>query len=633
MDHASAQAQAQARAQLDSMTLPPALRLLDSLAYDMGHFIKEWPAGRPLHTRPTPLELPTIPKEPGSFELKDLVVEPIPETNNTYQVRHADDTWRLEFKVRLADKDVRACACLAARFAPPGSTVSLQADAHGAGNVYVGMIMSFAHQAIPVNLVSGDIGCGLSVVPVVRNGVHLHESSVRDPVSFHSYVLATVRRSLKRGKAAEEGTMLSQNIGKAMAFYGTEELPVWLDEMRDILTHVGITPPAASADAECDGLTPEQAQTLQYIARYAQSLGSSGNHFLEMATDEQGYYWWVVHSGSRGLGARVYEVIAAACRLLTGGLEIATGPLAAFYARTYDALNKFAKLNRLLCALAVSNALGFSTDAPTLHAAMKASFLFEPAMRAVGHDADAMLSLMSGLTHNGLKAYVNDETRQVLFVLSKGAIAMTKRASASIVALRAGDGCYVWTLADATCPWYEQRVQDAVGKVRTEAYQVVHSSPDIIYSGHGAGRSRPTSKTAEQSTFTDVDAFYAEAGIVGNIAPGVLGDNPRIAYNDVPTILAHLPLDIAATKSKLATRVTYKEGIVTWPKTLVDQCADYIVSQWASSTDNKKMWMDLNLCLSCNAHRETIMELVKERDVVYERMKAEYEAGAWWGPA
>lgn len=627
----SSQATMSYNEKLESMTLPSSIKLLKNLGYDMTQFVNEWPTGRPVHTRSGLLEVPQIPKEPASFDLVDLKVEHVEDAvlPHTYMVTHKDNTWRLEFKVSMTEKDVRSVACLAARFAPPGSVVSMQADAHGAGNVYVGMIMSFGQESIPVNLVSGDIGCGLSIVPVVRDGEHLHANRVYDKDSFYSYVLATVRRSLKRGRAAETGESLSQNIEKAMAFYGTDELPAWLDEMRDILAQVDITYDTIHmSESECAGLTIEQAKTLQFIARYAQSLGSSGNHFLEMATDDYGYYWWVVHSGSRGLGARIYEVIAGACRLLTGGLEIATGPLATFYARMYDALNKFAKLNRLLCALAVSDALGFSTDASLLHTVMKASMIFEPAIRAVGHDAEAMLSLMSGLTHNGLKAYVNDETRQALFVLSKGAIAMTKRASASIVALRAGDGCFVWTLADASCPWYEERIQNAVAKVHS-GYETVYNSPDIIYSGHGAGRAQATSKTAAASTFADVDAFYRETNVVGNIAPGVLGDNPRIAYNPVPTILAHLPLDIATTHSRLATCVTYKEGIVTWPKTHVEDCAEYIVSQWPDASDNKKMWMDLNLCIG-STHKEAILEFVKTRDDIYNTMKSTYETGTWW---
>jgi hypothetical protein len=78
------------------------------------------------------------------------------------------------------------------------------------------------------------------------------------------------------------------------------------------------------------------------------------------------------------------------------------------------------------------------------------------------------------------------------------------------------------------------------------------------------------------STFADVAAFHKEAGVVGNNAPGLLGDNPRIAYNDVPTIIARLPLAQACTHAQLKTVVAFKEGI-SQARPDVQACADYIV--------------------------------------------------------
>jgi hypothetical protein len=124
------------------------------------------------------------------------------------------------------------------------------------------------------------------------------------------------------------------------------------------------------------------------------------------------------------------------------------------------------------------------------------------------------------------------------------------------------------------------------------------------------------------SSFADVVAFYEEQGIVGNVAPGVLGDNPRIAYNDVPTILSHLPLHLAATKSQLATRVTYKEGIVTWPKTLNEQCADYIAEVWSNMSDTRKLWLDATLCLSTK-QKEVMQKCIEEREGIYTRVAEE----------
>jgi hypothetical protein len=569
------------------------------------------------------------PKSEDAFFLSDVQTEPLNEEKTLFKITQDDKTWTLQTKVILDEPDIKNIASIAARFAPVNSTISMQADTHGAGNVYVGLIMTFDDKSIPINMISGDIGCGLSIVPFVnKDGKHIKEEDLpTEPSGFYSYALGIIRRTLKRGRAAEEGSYLSKYIRHAISFYGNtdKELTEWLDEMRDILEYIDI-PFRSYCDINSEGaetyegLTAEQSSVLRYIGRYAQSLGSSGNHFMEISTDEEGYLWAVVHSGSRGLGAKVYAVIAEACRIVNAAngfvCELATNELAVFYARAYDALNKFAKLNRIMCAIAVLYDLGFQISAPTLQQAMRESFVFKPAMEACGADGEAMLSLMSGLTHNGIKAYVNDETREVHYVLSKGAIAMTKRASASIVALRAGDGCYVWTLADQSCPWREVPIREALSRAN---YTPVYTTDGVIFSGHGAGRSHSTTKTADMSTFEDVGNFFKSHNVIGNIAPGVLGDNPRIAYNDVPTIIKHLPLDIACTKSQLKTRVAHKEGITYNKKHCVD-CAKYIESIWETATDAQKLWYDLNLCQN---HLKNYTEMSKERDEVLERMAKE----------
>ena len=601
--------------------------LLTKLGYDVEALRTPWPPGRPEHSCfPKDKQALKIPKTEDEFLIPTVQVEALNAEKTSFVVKYGEATWHLETKVVLEETDIKNIASIAVRFAPPGSTVCMQADTHGAGNCYVGLIMTFGTVRIPINMISGDIGCGLSIVPFVKEETHVKEEEL--PKGFFPYALGIMRRTLKRGRAAEEGGYLSKYIGHALDFYkrGTSgrengcemtELPTWLDEMREILDLVSIPLDSYKDEGDTyDGLTAEQSSVLRYIGRYAQSLGSSGNHFMELSTDEQGYLWAVVHSGSRGLGAKVYSVIAEACRIVNAAegfsCELATGALAVFYARVYDALNKFAKLNRIMCAIAVLHDLGFAIDATVLKDTMKQSFVFKPAIAACDNDGAAMLSLMSGLTHNGIKAYVNDGTKEVHYVLSKGAIAMTRRASASIVALRAGDGCYVWTLADQSCPWREVEMREAIAK----GYTPVYRTDGIIFSGHGAGRSRSTNKTAAMSTFDDVANFFKETGVIGNIAPGVLGDNPRIAYNDVPTIVKHLPLEIACTKSQLKTRVTHKEGI-DFKKKTCDDCARFINAAWATATDEEKLTFDINLCQN---YLEDYAGKAMERDGILERM-------------
>ena len=196
---------------------------------------------------------------------------------------------------------------------------------------------------------------------------------------------------------------------------------------------------------------------------------------------------------------------------------------------------------------------------------------------------------------------------------------MTKRASASIVALRAGEGCIVWTLVNMNCDWIENQIRLAVDKVNC-GYAVVTSSPDVIYSGHGAGRSRATKQTEKLSSFSDIVVFCEEQEMCANIAPGLLGDHPRIAYNNVETVMSHLPQD-TCTKSQLKTRVSYKEGIADhWKKDIINKCASYILEAWSTASDERKLWFDL-IVSQGGLEKDEFNKMLKEQDEIYEKMK------------
>ena len=551
-------------------------------------------------------------KTERAFDVTGLSIEGGLETE-TYVLREGDRTWALETKVVLDAANLNTLAHLVARLAPPGSTARLQADGHVAGNVFVGLVLCYDEVRVPVQLVSGDIGCGLTLVPVVRRGQHmalrssssdsLESRESRESREFHSYVLKLMRQSLKRGKVAEQGLSDTAYLDTAAAFYGAE-LDPWLENMAYVLTSIGVFAGVAKA-------TP--AKTLAYVGKFCQSLGSSGNHFMELAADETDRYWFVVHSGSRALGAMVYGAIAEACRLTHDGFEIATGELARFYARAYDALNQFAKLNRVICAVACLDAMGCETSAAALKAAMVASPLFSH-----GADVDMADALMGGLTHNGLKAFVDDGRRLVMHVLSKGAVAVSRRASAVIVALRAGEGCVAFTLVDPTCPWREVTLEEA----RALAYAPVTDAGDgVVFAGHGAGRAQSTSETARRSTFEGMADFFRRVGIVANVAPGVLGDNPEMAYKKSAEILRHLPLNLARTQTMLRTLVSHKEGL-SFNKAQVAACAKHICDTYTLDP-LAPLWCDFNLVRG-HIPEEVYADGCRRRDEVFAALEAKF---------
>ena len=68
------------------MSLPPALKLLETLGYPLLAFVKELPERRPIHKRSTPFDGVSVPKEISSFELADLTVHPVADEINKYTV-------------------------------------------------------------------------------------------------------------------------------------------------------------------------------------------------------------------------------------------------------------------------------------------------------------------------------------------------------------------------------------------------------------------------------------------------------------------------------------------------------------------------------------------------------------------
>ena len=123
---------------------------------------------------------------------------------------------------------------------------------------------------------------------------------------------------------AEQGLTANGYLAEASAFYGTELAP-WLREMGEVLAALGVDPGAPEGGVRSAGGGGSgggggreagkgggggDAAVLAHVGRFAQSLGSSGNHFMELASDDAGKYWIVVHSGSRALGAMVHGVIA-----------------------------------------------------------------------------------------------------------------------------------------------------------------------------------------------------------------------------------------------------------------------------------------------------------------------------------
>ena len=533
-----------------------------------------------------------------------IVVNKIDDTE--YRVINSTGERTVKLKLCMNEEDLQKIFSMACRFSPPGSLVEMQADSHCAGDIFVGMVMVFDDQRIPISLVSNDIGCGLTLVPITEiDGSQLHVDTIEDIQKFKMKGLVAARTSLKRGRVSETQTTICEYMYDASSFYEAGELATWLTDMKDVLFKVGLW---REAQKDRSGpfmdLDEDQHTCLKYIGRYAQSLGSSGNHFLEVSEDDRGFIWAVVHSGSRRLGAMIYTAISNACRILNDGEEIATNELAALYNKAYRCLDKFARMNRCVCAIAVMKSLGLESNGTRLANTLRESWIFKDSARG-----DCSRKLIHGLTHNGIKTFVNHEKRLKVNILTKGAIAVSARASSSIVALKAGEGCVVFVLSDASCKWEESSCFHDYDMSTSEK----DWEGDIILAGHGAGRKQSTTKTENEFRFNDLVKYFDDHEIIGNIAPGIIGDHPD-GYKDASQIIKKLPIERSSATSRMKTMVSYKEGLPTKGPRMTKRLMGYVVPNWNSMTDAQKVSIDLNILRSevCQEFFEMASRQVEE---------------------
>lgn len=528
--------------------------------------------------------------------------EKVKVSGDYYQIIDSSGTRHLKLKLYMDEDLVDRVCRIAIMNSNPGSVIEMQPDSHAAGDIFVGMIMVFDSSRIPISVVSADIGCGLTLLPIVDKGTHVNKSGLEDLEKFKREFLVASRTSLKRGKVSENGEFISDLIYDALDFYDDDTVGPWLDDMKDVLATTGLWAHASSDDiGPYKGLTGDQHTCLRYIGRFSQTLGSSGNHFMELSEDDNGFLWAVVHSGSRRIGAMIYSCVSAACKFMNNGMDMATGELSTVYCKAYDCLNKFAKMNRAMCAIAVMKRLGIESSGSKLSSELTDSWIFKDAIskhcEVEEESRVSARSLLSGLCHNGIKAFANMETRQVVYILSKGAISVSSRASSAIVALKAGEGCVVFVMSDPDNHWKEVTMQESNHLVE-EGFEVnpEHSSWEnsILFAGHGAGRKQATTITEHQFEFGDLVSYFEERGVLANIAPGVLGDHPD-GYKDAGEIVSKLPLDTAISHSFMKTLVSYKEGLPTKGPRMTKRLAGYVKENWTSMTSVQKACIDLNL--------------------------------------
>ena len=179
------------------------------------------------------------------------------------------------------------------RRAPDVQQVAVMPDVHLATDVCIGVVVATSRLIYP-QAVGGDIGCGMLAV-----GFDVDATALLDP------------------KIA--GRVLS-GLGRAVP-------------ARRRNRRTGITPPRELELAPLSHPSLEAMRRNEGLIEFA-TLGS-GNHFIELQSDEDGRLWLMVHSGSRGMGSAIRdhhlghgEDVGGGLRALDAGSDQGTGYLA-----------------------------------------------------------------------------------------------------------------------------------------------------------------------------------------------------------------------------------------------------------------------------------------------------------------
>ena len=144
--------------------------------------------------------------------------------------------------------------------------ISLMPDAHAGTGVPIGTVLPCIKAVIPT-AVGNDAGCGMRAM---KTNIRVEEIS-QD----------TLKKVIMRGirKRIMIGDM------------------VWKDPQPENLLPQGW---------DFDTLPALSANKGWKLATRSMASQGGGNHFEELQKDEDGYLWVMIHSGSRGLGGRVY---------------------------------------------------------------------------------------------------------------------------------------------------------------------------------------------------------------------------------------------------------------------------------------------------------------------------------------
>lgn len=155
--------------------------------------------------------------------------------------------------------------------------MAVMPDVHWGMGATIGSVIPTIGAIIPA-AVGVDIGCGMMAQRTSIRAEHLPDNMAEARSAIEA---AIPHGRTDNGGPSDEGAWTDPK--------GNE----WLSESHKKIERVAEKHPKAFG-----------AWPIERISRHIGTLGS-GNHFIELCLDEEGYLWIMLHSGSRGVGNRI----------------------------------------------------------------------------------------------------------------------------------------------------------------------------------------------------------------------------------------------------------------------------------------------------------------------------------------
>jgi RNA-splicing ligase RtcB len=375
----------------------------------------------------------------------------------------------------VLDGTARAQAEATARVAVLHGHVALMPDAHWGMGCTIGSVIPTREAIIP-SAVGVDIGCGVIATETPLRAEDLPDDL--DPL-------------LDRW---------ASRIPAGLGYWHAEEDPDW---QRFAAAH-GV-PGSVQGDATLRRKAPLQFGTL-----------GSGNHFLELCTDERDRVWLMLHSGSRGPGnALAMRHIAAAKRALREALTDLPDPDLAHLVQGTPAFDAYIR--------DLTWAQAYAVGSRRRMMAVALASLGD----VTGREGGALAVRTIDNHHNYARREVHDGVE--LWVTRKGAIS-AREGELGVVPGSMGTGSFVVRGLGNPASW--------------------------MSAAHGAGRAMSRGEARRRFTEEDMERAMAGRTWLRRRARELIDEIPG-AYKDLDTVMAD-QTDLVEVVHRLTTLVNYK---------------------------------------------------------------------------